>query len=432
MRVLLRGYQQNPISNFWESFAIFFAALLSHVFLTLSWLGIKKSHQNLLQIFKPVFCRYPLIALLSFGMNFLFAENENVPNIISVPAGQVIDGDYFALGTNIEISGDVKGDLYALGGQIVVDGNIFGDVLATGASVIVTGNVTGNIRAIGGQVMISGKVGRSVTLFAANGELMSTAAIGENFVAVMGNGDVAASIGQDATLLASNVRLSSNVGRDVFAYVGQLRVTSRAFIGHNLEYTSTSDAMIDSRAKIGGEVLHHLSIVRNFLQGHWMQGILFGSKVVTFLMNFLYSIVVGWVFIRIFPQTLDKALIVLKHQPWKALATGAILLILLPLAFLLLLMTVLGAPFALTILAFNVITFYSAKIVAIFWVSNPVFKKWGFKPNKMGVLCSGLLVYFLLAAIPIFGTVLVIAALLFGLGASALAARPKFTNLRRQ
>lgn len=366
-----------------------------------------------------------LTLFLVFTMTLLFAENEDVSDIVIVPIGQVIEGDYFAVGNNIEISGDIRGDLYILGGQVFIDGNIFGDVLGAGANVIVTGNVAGNIRLIGGQVTVSGKVGRSATLMAASATLMPSALIGENLVSLMGNGDIAASIGHDATILASNLRFSSHIGRDVDAYVGQLRVTSRASIGHDLTYTSASKAVIDSRTKIGGEVHHHLSAVHNFMQGHWIQSLLFGSKVAAFVMNFLYSVVVGWIFIKIFPQTLEGSLFALNHHPWKALLTGAILLILLPLAFLLLLLTVLGAPFALTILAFNVITFYSAKIISIFWIAQPILKKWGLKLSKIGVLCLGLLIYLLLAEIPIFGTILAIFALLFGIGAGAAAAIPK-------
>jgi hypothetical protein len=373
--------------------------------------------------------RLLLIIAFTFCSAFAVGEEKDLSDIITVPRGQTVDGDYFALGTNIEILGDVRGDLYALGGQIVVDGNVFGDVLASGASVIISGNVMGNIRVVGGQVMVSGKVGRSATLLAANGEFLPSASIGENLVAVMGNGDIAAAIGKDATILASNIRLSSLIGRDVDAYVGELRVTSRAVIGRNLEYTSSSTGLIDPQAKIGGGVHHHLSIVRNALQGHWMQAVLLGSKVVAFAMNFLYSLVIGWIFIRLFPETLDGAVLVLNRSPWKAFATGVMLLVLLPLAFLLLLMTVLGAPFALTILALNVITFYSAKIVAVFWAASPLFKKWGIKISKMGVLASGLIAYLALAAIPILGTILAVAALLFGMGGYAIAARPQFKKM---
>lgn len=360
--------------------------------------------------------RFCLSLLLFFGI--LSADESG--DLVILPAGQVVEGDYFAMGSNVEISGDVKGDLYVCGGQVVIDGRVYGDVLAAGGGVMISGAVTGNIRVIGGQVMLSGMVGRNVTLVAANAEVMATSTIGGNLVSIMGNGKIAGPVGQDAVVLASNARLASKVGRTVDAYVGNLRVSSRASIGKNLEYTSSSPAIIDPHAKIGGETIHHLTVMRNFMKGQWVHGLLVGSKIAAVLMNFLYSIVVGLVLIKVFPHSITSALAVLNHKPWKALAYGAIVLLVLPLAFFVLLMTVLGAPFALTILALNIVTFYTAKLIAIFWVANPLAQKIGLKPNRMGTLSLGLIFYFLLAAIPVVGSLVSICALLFGLGASVL------------
>lgn len=368
--------------------------------------------------------RFCVIFLCFFGV--LHADEGE--DLVILPAGQVIDGDYFAMGSNVEISGEIKGDLYVCGGQVVVDGRIAGDVLAVGAGVVISGEVGGNIRVLGGQVMLSGKVGRNVTLAAANGEVMAAATIAGNLVSIMGNGEIAGPIGRDAVVLASNIRLASKVGRNVDAYVGHLRITSRAAIGHDLEYTSSSQATIDPEAKIQGTTTHHMSVVRNFMKGQWIHGLLIGSKIAAVLMNFLYSIVIGWVLIRVFPHTLDAALGVLHQKPWRALAYGAIVLVILPLAFLLLLMTVLGAPFALTILALNIITFYTAKIIAIFWVANPLCKKMGMKQSQLGTLCLGLICYFLLTAIPFIGMLAAFSALLFGLGASVLGARRSYSK----
>ncbi|MCE3224775.1 MAG: conserved rane protein of unknown function, contains repeat, partial [Nitrospira sp.] len=65
--------------------------------------------------------------------------------------GQVVQGDYFAFGPHVEISGIVNGDLYAAGGQILVDGVVNGDVIAAGGKVILSGTVAQDARIAGGQ-----------------------------------------------------------------------------------------------------------------------------------------------------------------------------------------------------------------------------------------------------------------------------------------
>jgi cytoskeletal protein CcmA (bactofilin family) len=358
--------------------------------------------------------------LLLFLSAHVYAADEKHSEMVIFPAGSIHQGDYFAFGKGIEISGTINGDLYVLGSQVYIDGNIRGDVLAIGGSIELSGDVSGNVRMLAGQGLISGTVGRNLTLIGGNIQLISSAAVGGNIVCAAGNADIASAVGGDVTLAASNFRLSSAISKNVTGYVGQMRITSKARIGGNVDYSSSSQAYIDPEAKITGTIEHHPSLVSELVNGKLMQGLLVGSKVAAILMNFIYTFVVGCVLLRLYPKSIEHALHGLSHKPWKALSFGVMLLILLPLASLLLLMTILGAPFALTLLALNVIGFYTAKVVPILWVSNIFCPKIGLKPNKIPSFFCGLVLYFVLAAIPFFGTIVALAAMLLGLGAGAL------------
>ncbi|HEY6367882.1 MAG TPA: hypothetical protein VI585_24145, partial [Candidatus Binatia bacterium] len=61
---------------------------------------------------------------------------------VTVPASQVVNGDYFASGGTVEIAGTINGDLYASGGQVVIDGTVNGDVLVAGGRVRLSGTVS--------------------------------------------------------------------------------------------------------------------------------------------------------------------------------------------------------------------------------------------------------------------------------------------------
>ena len=83
----------------------------------------------------------------------------------TVPAPQVVEGDYFAFGKVVEISGTINGDLYASGGQVVIDGRVNGDVLVAGGRVSISGTVSQDVRAAGGQITIAGSVGSARSLW---------------------------------------------------------------------------------------------------------------------------------------------------------------------------------------------------------------------------------------------------------------------------
>ena len=342
-------------------------------------------------------------------------------NIIVLSSSEIHEGNYFAMGRSVEISGTVNGDVYVLAEQVVIDGIVNGDVLVSGGSVDISGKVAHNCRLLGGQILLSGAVGNNVTAIAGNLQILPSAAIGGNLVATAANADLAASIGSDATVVASNVRLSAHIGKNLQGYFGQMRITSKAVIGGEVDYKSGSEAWIEPGALIGGKVVRHPLFVHKLVEGTWIQGLLVGSKVLAILMNFIYTFVVGVVLIKVFPKNLEAALHALQGHPLKSLTYGIMVLILLPLVSLILLMTILGIPFALTLIAANIIGLYTAKIYSILWASNWAFRKVGLKSNRIPGLFFGVVIYFILTAIPIFGIFIALSAMLFGLGAGLLA-----------
>lgn len=365
--------------------------------------------------------KYLLLIVWMVQCSFLMAQEENQESeVIVLPVGTVYQGDYFACGKSIEISGTVLGDVYLLGEQIVIDGTVDGDVIACGGSLDISGNVTNNVRILAGQVLIHGKVGANVTALAGSLQLLSSAEIDGSVVAIAGNTDIAAHIHCDVTALSSNLRVSSEIDKSLKGYVGYMRITSRSKIRGNVDYRSHVPACIDQGAMIGGQLIHHPSFVHELIKGTWIQKLLVGSKVLALMMNFFYSSVVGIILIKLFPKNVEAALSSLSERPWFALAYGIVLLIALPLVSLILLMTILGIPFAITLIALNIVCLYTAKIYSIFWASNRAFKRF-LKPNRFSTLCLGLLIYFCLTIIPVFGTILSLLTMLFGLGAGILA-----------
>lgn len=422
----LRVYLQIWITCFLRLFLLNRFLFLRLVNLTMSCgkkIGLKEKliKNQTIQIRRQTLILSCFIFLFTAFLSADEKEQAEQQKIVILPSGSVYDGDYFAFGSSVEISGTVNGDIYALAEQVIIDGIVNGDVLAAGGSIDISGKVKHNCRLIGGQILISGEVGNNITAIAGNLQLLSSSSVGGNIVATAGNVDLAAKIGSDATVLASNLRVSSQIKKDLLGFVGQMRLTSRAMIGGDLDYRTNTPIWIENGAIVRGTMTHHPSFVHELVKGTWIQSLLVGSKVLAILMNFIYSFVIGIVLIKIFPKNLDAALQALKSHPFKSITYGIMLLVLLPLAALILLMTILGVPFALTLIAANIIGFYTAKVYCVFWASNWMFGRLGLKASRLPIFFLGLIVYFGLTAIPIFGTILAFVAMLFGLGAGVLA-----------
>lgn len=342
-------------------------------------------------------------------------------SVTMIPSHVVYEGDYFASGDSIEISGIVHGDVYLFGGQVVIDGIINGDLICCAGSVDISGKVANNARLLAGQVLLSGEIGRNITAVGGNVQLLKQSVVGGNVVVTAGNADLASKIGSEATVVASHLRVSSSIAQDLHAVVGLMRITSQAYISGNVDYRSNSDAWIDQGATITGTITQHPSFVRNLVRGTWVQKILVGSKLLTLSMNFLYSLAIGYLLLRLFPRNLQSALISLREQPWRCVSTGLITLIVLPLCCLLLLMTVLGVPFALTLIALNIVGLYTAKVYFIFWGSDWLTTKITWRIHRLAAFAVALLAYLVISSIPGFGKVFSLVAMVFGLGAAVTA-----------
>ncbi|NIO08898.1 MAG: hypothetical protein GTO40_13140, partial [Deltaproteobacteria bacterium] len=173
---------------------------------------------------------------------------------VSVPASQIINGDYFAYGPLVEVSGTVNGDVYAVGGQILIDGQVNGDVLIAGGQVTISGSVSQDARVAGGQVSFSGTIGRNLTVAAGNVELAPSAVVRGGLVGAGGSIHVAAPLGRGIKVAAGSLILSNRVPGNVYAAVQSLRLTSRADVQGDINYYSHREASVDSGAKLKGKL----------------------------------------------------------------------------------------------------------------------------------------------------------------------------------
>src|SRR3989344_5110306 len=126
------------------------------------------------------------LLLLVGASSAVLAGNTGYDKVVSLPAGEVHDGDYMAWGDIVEIYGEVNGDVYVAGGQVTIDGRVNGDVLVAGGQVNVSGMISQDLRVAGGQVSVTGVVGRNVTAVGGDVNFTSAASIGGSGVTAGG------------------------------------------------------------------------------------------------------------------------------------------------------------------------------------------------------------------------------------------------------
>lgn len=387
----------------------------------------------MLKLFSPLICFALILApQVPATQKDRETEESGMRKIVTLPAGEVIDGDYFAFGDSIEISGIVNGDVYAVGGSILIEGQINGDLLAAGGEVAISGTILEDARILGGGVTINGDVKRNLTVAGGNVELAPGASIQGGVVGTGGNVHLAGIVGRSVFLGAGRLVVLNAIGGDLNVAAGVIRLTSKASVSGDFTYWSEEAASIDHEAKIEGKVTQKPLPIKFRPSFEKLVAIYAGLKLLLALVNFVSTLILGILLIRIYPIFSKKAIQQIQGQPLASAGLGFLTLLLTPVIAAMLGITLIGIPVALILLAVFFVYIYLARIFVIAWIGNAIFTRMGKAHYEGWAFVVGLLVYSFLTVPPFLGGVATFFAILFGLGALLLTKKEIYVQARKQ
>src|SRR3989344_3052 len=302
--------------------------------------------------------------LVLFGLTVLtpfiaFGSTFNAGETYLLPVGQVITGDLYAAGGNISIGGNVSEDVVAAGGVIAISGNIGRDLIAAGGNIDVLGGVGDDVRIAGGDLVLGGKIGGDLIVGGGSVRVLSGAVI---------NGDVRVGAGSlifEGTAVGSievaggEVIFNGTARKNVSAKVGKLTVGENANIAGNLSYASEDDAKISESAKIGGTVTKEAVTRPNTAD---IKGAMAGIMGVFSLFMLITILITALIIVKFLPRFSNKAYGYARNHFGRSLVAGFAGLVLIPIAGIVLLVTLLGSFFGVVTLFGYIILIIFAKV----------------------------------------------------------------------
>ena len=345
---------------------------------------------------------------------------------IEVKKGEVIDHDFFAAGESVTISGVVNGDVYAAGGTVSVDGKVNGDLLVGAGIVTILGEVTDDVRVGGGNILINGLIGKNLTVAGGSVTITNEAKINGSILAFCGLINVRGPVGRDANVFAGQAVFANQIGGDLKGAMENLVLTSQAQILGDLEYESKDKAEIDEEALVVGENVHKLPEKREVKLkkiAPQVRPVIFGlTKIKLYLniFNFFVSLVLGLVFLSLFPKRAEGITKILTSRPWGSLGVALLTFVLFPVVLVVLAITIIGIPILLLLLPVFVFLVYFGKIFTSLVVGRWFLLRFEIKRSWHWALLAGLIVYYLLGLIPVIGPLMAFVFTTLGLGAFIL------------
>jgi len=322
-------------------------------------------------------------------------------------------------GTEVRPTGPIHGDLVAAAGRISVDYPIDGDAVLAAGSVDVRAKVGEDLRVAGGFVTLTGRVRGEALVVAGSLAFGPEAEIAGRAWLAGGDIAVAGLFRQDVKVYGRNVLILGHVIGNVHIVGATIEVLPSARIDGNLTYVSNTAAKVHPGAQVSGTVTREPGELPTLRMPGWPPFrplLMFGL------------LAAGALMLALFPRFTATAVQTVRASPLGSLGLGTAIFFSLPPVILLLVITIIGIPIALMLAGIYAAALLAGFLVAAFYVGERVLRLvrrravaagyWA----RVGMLAVALIILWLVRHIPYAGGLLILVALLIGLGAMLLRA----------
>jgi cytoskeletal protein CcmA (bactofilin family) len=343
----------------------------------------------------------------------LHAQGNEGTDLVAIDLGK----DHFAAGRDITVTGSVAGDLLAAGNEIILSEKVGGDAVAAGGTVRLNGNVSDNAYAAGGRVYVNGTIARNARLAGGDVEIARSARIEGGASIAAGQAHVDGAIGNYLQAAGGSLYLNGPIGGDVDASARQIELGPDARINGKLRYRSNAVLKQDPGAQVMGGIEQLPFRMRR------APAVARGFAVVMFwFWTFGLMVLVAILFLL---PGFTNVIGTLEARPGASALLGFALLVCIPIASLILLITLIGAPLALLSIAAYFALLLVGYIAAAAAIGDLLLKWLRHKATEtagwriLAAIC-GVFIIALLGRIPFLGGLIVFVALIMGIGAIGL------------
>jgi len=355
-----------------------------------------------------------LIVLLVLSLPS-FALERRKGEFVTVAANETVDDTLMAAGNTVRIEGVVNGDLLAVGQTVEVSGTVKGDLLTLAKRTVVSGTVEGRIYTFSESLDLDGQLGHSIYGFAQALRVNERGHVGEGLVAAAGDISLEGEVKRSVDILTSgNADVSGSIGRDLTMSGVSLTLTNTARVGGNLSarVRQLSEAHIADGATIVGK---RDIQVQQAKKSQFARPRFYFHQAVWFAAAML----VGWLGLVLFPRFF-RSTTQAVGSTWLSLGLGVGILAGVPVAVVVVAITLIGLPISLMLFAVYLTAIYLAKIWVGAFLGRMLLKPSGAtKGDWMLGLLVGLLILAIVGFIPYLGGLVRLGVVCLGLGAFA-------------
>ena len=292
--------------------------------------------------------------LASYETDYEFVDSDLYLFDVNLDISQVVDGNVFAYGQTVNVSGEINGDLFVFASNLTIEESAI---------------IHGNVFALASDMTVSG-IAADVYAMADNFSLSGKSIIARNLY-----------------LSSNNISLEGQVSRDAYIAANTLKIAENdePVIEGNLTYSSTSEAQINE-ASVGGEIKYNAVQVDN------------SARVWSVVSNLISALVLSFIVIMILlwiaPKFKDNICEIIAKKSFLSFGIGLLVFFATIIAAIILLLFTygFGASTAVVAIAFLILGYVLSSTVFSMALGKLLANKFGFNKNVAYVLLSLLIV----------------------------------------
>jgi hypothetical protein len=360
--------------------------------------------------------------LIATGVQPLWADSASGNTVL---AERNFGADHFVAGCPVSVVLPVAGDLLAAGCNVDVLAEVDGDAVVIGGNVRLTAPVKQGVYAAGGRISIDAPVQRNVRIAGGRVELGPNANIAGNVTVGGGKVEIDGAIGGYLKVGAGSVRINGPVSGDVELGAGEVELGPNARIEGKLRYASGEEVRRDPAAQVRGGV-ERIEGDERWSAAHRWEG---GTR---HRLGWVWSVglmLIAAILAAVLPQFYRRVEETARTRWALSLLVGFIVLVCAPVAALIAAISVIGIPLALLTIALYLMLLLVGYVSAGIALGEIALQRWrADRAAKHGwriaAAVLAMLVLSLLGRLPFVGSLITFAAMLMGIGALLLQARP--------
>jgi cytoskeletal protein CcmA (bactofilin family) len=343
-------------------------------------------------------------------------------------AGETQDAVIIDTDNNVVLAGGrvspgkpVPENFVAAGGRVLVDQPVGENGVLVGGSVEVRAPIGGNLRAAGGTVVVDSTVGGSFAAAGGDVRLGPGAKIGQAARIYGGSITIEGRVDGPLRANAERIVINGEVRGDVKAAAEQITLGPNAKIGGSLRYVAGAELKQDPGATVAGTVTR---LDEDVAAREWESPATrsSGFSVVGFIMSFVMLLACGAIFLGTAPIFSVEAPERVRADPLRAIGMGLVTIIGTPIVAVLFLVTIVGIPVGVLLLATYPFALLLGFVVGTLWVASfvPRLMRWAPPPTvraAVGHFAIALALVLLVSKIPFLGGWVVAALFIAGVGA---------------